>query len=287
MTELRKRMIEDLAIRNMSPHTARAYIDAVARFAAYFKSPPQTLGAEHVRQYLVYLVQERKAGWSSTNIAICALRFLYHTTLRRPGLLDGIDCPKKRKTLPVVLSMDEVARFFSVVRNLRHRAILMTAYGTGVRVSELASLRVCDIDGERQMIRVRQGKGNRDRYVKLGPALLATLREYWKAYRPNDWLFPGYHHDGQQITPGGVGNLCAQYSRRAALGKKVTIHKLRHSYATHLLEAGTDLRTIQVLLGHRSVATTALYTHVSQQRIAATPSPLDLLAQRPPKPESP
>jgi integrase/recombinase XerD len=284
MTELRQRMIQDLQLRNMSTHTVRAYVSAVARFAAYFHTPPDRLGAEHVRQYMVHLVQEQKTSWSYYNIALCALRFLYHTTLGRPGLLSGIACPKKRKLLPTVLSMAQVERFLSVVRNLKHRTLLMTAYATGVRVSELVALRVDDIDSDRKMIRIRQGKGQKERYVKLGPVLLEALRAYWKVYRPKGWLFPG-DQDTQPIAADTAAWICRKYSRYAALGKEVTIHKLRHSFATHLLEAGTDLRTIQVLLGHRSVATTALYTHVSQERIASTPSPLDLMYPQPSLPQ--
>jgi len=282
MTELRRRMTQDLKIRNRSPHTVQAYASAVAEFASHFKCSPDQLGAAHVRGYLVWLVEERQASWSKYNIALCALRFLYNVTLSRPEILAGIQCPRKHRKLPIVLSTTEIDRFFSVVRNLKHRAILMTAYGTGLRVSELAALRVADIDGQHQMIRVRSGKGQKDRYVQLGPTLLGVLREYWKAYRPTEWLFEG-DREQQPITVFGIYHMCRKYGKLAALGKPVSIHKLRHSYATHLLESGADMRSIQMLLGHRSISTTSLYTHVSQQRISATPCPLDLLYAKPEK----
>jgi site-specific recombinase XerD len=286
MSPLRQRMTEDMQLRNMSRHTVRAYVDAVARFAAHFKTSPERLGVEHVRQYLLLVNDQRSHSWSRYKITLCAMRFLYETTLGRRGFLDEIPCPKKNSVLPVVLSTEEVDRFFKVIRNLKHRAMMMTAYSAGLRVSELVGLKVRDIDSARQMIRVSQGKGRKDRYVKLSAHLLNVLRDYYRAYRPKEWLFPG-EIEGRPITAGDANRACRQYSRRAALGKDVTIHKLRHSFATHLLDAGTDLRTIQVLLGHRSVATTAVYTHVSQKRIASTASPLDLLYPAPPPPPPP
>jgi integrase/recombinase XerD len=276
MTPLRKRMTDDMKLRNLSCHTTRAYVEAVARFAKHFNTSPENLGVDHVRQYLLEVNRERPLSWSHYNITLCALRFFYETTLGRRGFLDDVPCPKKRTVLPVVLSQGEVDRFFKVIRNLKHRAIMMTAYSAGLRVSELVALKISDIDSARGMILVSQGKGRKDRCVKLSTQLLEILREYYKAYRPQQWLFPGEIKD-RHICSSEINRVCRKYTKMAALGKHVTIHTLRHSFATHLLDAGADLRTIQVLLGHRNVATTAIYTHVSEKRIAATPSPLDLL----------
>jgi len=276
MTPIRTRMIEDMQMRNLSPHTQRAYVSAVSRFATFFQKSPEQLSPEDVRTYLLHIVHKRRASWSFYNQTLCALRFLYHTTLVRPHLLDGIPCPKKAKRLPVILSPDEVKQFFSVISNLKHRALLMTAYAAGLRVSELVNLRVEDIDSARMIIRVRQGKGFKDRYGKLADRLLIELREYWKVCRPTMWLFPGAHPD-RPIHASTVNRVCSDIANRAALGKHVSVHTLRHSFATHLLDHGTDLRTIQVLLGHRALSTTAIYTHVSQAKLQSTPSPLDLL----------
>ncbi len=275
MTPLRQRMIEDMQLRNFSPHTQVAYVRAVAKFAKHFARSPDRLGPEEVRAYLVGMVG-RRVSWSLYNQTLCALRFYYHTTLGRDHLLESIPCPKEQKTLPVVLSADEVRRFLDAIRNLKHRAMFMTAYAAGLRVSELVGLQVEDIDSSRMLIRVRQGKGRKDRYVKLAKRLLEVLRMYWKARHPSSWLFPGKYLD-RPMNPKVVAMICQQIRKRAKLRKHVTVHTLRHSYATHLLDAGTDLRTIQVLLGHRSIKTTALYTHVSQAKIKSTPSPLDLL----------
>jgi len=278
MTTLRSRMIEDMQMRNLSPLTQRGYVRAVAQFAAFFQKCPDELGPEEVRTYLLHLVQERHVSWSFYNQTLCALRFFYHMTLGRSHLLDGIPCPKKIKRLPVVLSPDELRRFFAAIKNLKHRALFMTAYATGLRVSELTRLRVEDIDSSQGLIHVRQSKGWKDRYVRLSERLLAVLREYWKEYRPAPWLFPGQRPDKPMATS-TVILLCRTIGYRAAIGKRVTVHILRHSYATHLLDHGTDLRTIQVLLGHRSLSTTALYVHISQAKLKGTPSPLDLLEQ--------
>lgn len=268
-------MIEDMRLRNFSPSTQEAYVRAVARFAKYFGRSTDQLGPQEVRVYLLGMVQ-RRVSWSLYNQTLCALRFHYHITLGRDRLLESIPCPKARKTLPVVLSTDEIRRFFDAIGNVKHRALFMTAYAAGLRVSELVNLRIDDIDSSRMLILVRQGKGRKDRYVKLANRLLAVLREYWTIRRPCLWLFPGRYPD-RPITQRVVSVICRQYGQRAGLTKPVTAHTLRHSYATHLLDAGTDLRTIQVLLGHRSIRTTAIYTHVSPAKIDATFSPLDLL----------
>ena len=221
-------------------------------------------------------------SWSYYNQALCALRFVYNITLGKDWILKSIVCPKQEKKLPVVLSPAEVGQFFQAITNLKHRAILMTAYAAGLRVSEVVALRVEDIDSQRMVIRVRQAKGRKDRYVMLSPRLLDLLREYWKArrrrpdLRSNPWLFPGQNPD-RPMTSKPVHMACKAVREASGLSKHVTVHTLRHSFATHLLEAGTDIRTIQVLLGHRSIKTTALYTHVSTATLEATHSPLDRL----------
>jgi integrase/recombinase XerD len=274
MTPLRRRMIEDMKLKNLSTRTIDAYVSRVGTFARHFGRSPQDLDRDDVRSYLLHLVQEKKVSWSVYNQTLAALRFLYEVTLGRKDVLERIPCPKQPKRLPVVLSLDEVARFFAALVGIKHRAILMTAYAAGLRLSEVIGLRVDDIDSKRMVIRVRQAKGRRDRYVMLSPRLLALLREYWKVARPTDWLFPG-DVPGQPITGKAVHRICVQAARAADLDKHVTVHTLRHSFATHLLEAGTDIRTIQVLLGHRKLETTAIYTHVSPAAVEATRSPLD------------
>jgi site-specific recombinase XerD len=273
MTPLRRRMIEDMRLRNLAPRTIETYVDCVAAFAGYFGTSPEHLGPDHIRAYLLHLV-EQKASWSHFNQARSALRLLYHTTLKRPWVDDGVVCVKTPRKLPVVLSLEEVAQFFAAVGNLKHRAILMTAYAAGLRLSEVVALRVEDIDSQRMVIRVRQGKGRKDREVMLSPRLLAVLRRYWLAERPSGYLFPGRHPD-RPISPSSVQKICKAALRASGLKKRISPHSLRHSFATHLLEAGTDVRTIQVLLGHSHVSTTARYTHVSTARLQATSSPLD------------
>ena len=282
-TPLRQRMIEDMRLRNLAPRTIEVYVSRVATFARHFGRSPEALGRDEVRAYLLHLVQEKHACWSTYNQTVAGLRFLYEVTLGREGVLVHIACPKQPKKLPVVLSLEEVTRFFAAIVGLKHRAILMTAYAAGLRISEVVALRVDDIDSQRMVLRVRQAKGRKDRYVMLSPRLLAVLREYWKVARPADWLFPG-DVPGRPLTVGTVHRICAQASRAAGLGKHVTVHTLRHSFATHLLEAGTDIRTIQVLLGHRNLKTTAIYTHVSPTALETTRSPLDRLGPLPGEP---
>jgi integrase/recombinase XerD len=280
MTPLRRRMIEDMKLKNLSTRTINAYVSRVSNFASHFGRSPQLLGRNDVRSYLLHLIQEKKVSWSVYNQTLAALRFLYEVTLGRKDVLERIPFPKQPKRLPVVLSPDEVARFFAGLGDIKHRAILMTAYAAGLRLSEVIGLRIADLDSKRMVIRVRQAKGRRDRYVMLSPRLLALLREYWKVVRPTDWLFPG-DVPGKPITGKAVHKICVRAAQDAGLGKHVTVHTLRHSFATHLLEAGTDLRTIQVLLGHRKLETTAIYTHVSPAAVEATRSPLDRIGPLP------
>jgi integrase/recombinase XerD len=276
MTPLRRRMIDDMTLRNFSKGTITAYVRCVARCALHFQCSPDRLGPEHVRSYLLHLLQQQHVSHSYYNLHRCALRFFYHITLGRDDVPQSIAPAQQPRTLPVVLGAEELARFFAAITNLKHRAILMTAYAAGLRVAEVAGLRVADIDSDRMVIHVRRGKGQKDRYVMLSPRLLAVLRAYWKAARPGDVLFPGDRAD-RPITTGSIRKACHRAARVAGLGKHVTVHTLRHSFATHLLEAGTDLRTIQVLLGHRSLSTTTRYVHVATAALAQTPSPFDRL----------
>jgi integrase/recombinase XerD len=276
MTPLRKRMIEELELRGVSPKTLKIYVDCVARFARHFNKSPEKLGPEEVRTYFLYLIHERKVALGTYKQALSALRFLYRWVLQRGEVVQDIHTPRPERRLPVVLSFDEVHRFFAAIPSFKHRTLLMFAYAAGLRVSEAAGVRVSDIDSERMVIRVVQGKRKKDRYTLLSPLLLQMLRHYWWAARPKDYLFPGRGKSGV-VASSTVQQACIEARQRAGLAKDVTPHTLRHSFATHLLEAGTDLRVIQELLGHVSPRTTAIYTHVSTKLMAQTKSPLDLL----------
>ena len=277
MTSLRQRMLEDMQVRRLSPFTQRTYVETVARFARYFDRPPDRLGPEQIRAYQVYLTNERRLATSSLLVAVSALRFLYRVTLRKRWSFDEVlPAPKKPQRLPVVLSQEEVVRFLDAVKAAKHRAILTTCYAAGLRISEAVRLTVSAIDSERMVLRITKGKGQKDRYVMLSPKLLAVLRAWWQVERPRHWLFPGERPE-TPITRGAVQLACRVASRRAGLAKLVTPHSLRHAFSVHLLEAGTDLRTIQLLLGHRSLQTTARYLRVATTKVCSTASPLDLL----------
>jgi len=279
MTVLRQRMTEDMQVRNLSPHTQRAYIQQVSLFARHFDKSPAALGPEEIRTYQLYLMNERKLAPSSIQIAIAALRFLYRITLKKEWTFkEVIPSPKSATKLPVVLSPDEVLRFLGCLDNIKHRAILTTCYAAGLRISEAVHLKPTDIDSQRMVIRVAQGKGQKDRYVMLSPKLLEMLRSYWGTARPKQWLFPG-DLPGQPITRFAVADACGKAHRRSGISKPITPHSLRHAFAVHLLEAGTDVRTIQLLLGHRNLTTTARYLRIAASKVCATVSPLDLAAQ--------
>ena len=275
MTPLRKRMIEDMQLVNLAPGTQEIYVNLVAAYARHYGKSPEDLGEEHVRSYLLYLTH-RKAK-SVAYGANAALRFLYKQTLNKNWKILNDRLPKRERKLPIVLSLDEVRQFFGQIDKLKYRAILMTAYAAGLRASEVTRLKVKDIDSQRMQIRVNQGKGRKDRYVMLSPKLLVVLREYWRAERPGqDWLFPG-NPPTKPISPRVTKTALQRAAVNASISKHVTLHTLRHSFATHLMESGADLRLIQVLLGHRSLSTTARYLTVSQSTINATSSPLDLV----------
>lgn len=278
MTPLRQRMIEDLQIRNYAPGTIENYIFEVAKFARYFGKSPEHLGPEEIRAYQIHLVHERGLSHSTLKIVVAALRFLYRVTLGRDWAIEAIPYPRVEKRLPVVLSKEEVARLLGSVKNLKHRAILTTLYACGLRPAEAVNLQVTDIDSQRMVVRVEQGKGKKDRYVMLSPNLLDLLREYWRAYRPRTYLFPG-RDPGRALGTGSVQAACRRARQRAGLRKPATPRSLRHGFATHALESGTSIRTVQVLLGHRSIRTTQIYTHVAMDQIRATVSPLDQLPE--------
>jgi integrase/recombinase XerD len=276
MTPLRQRMTEDMGVRNLSPLTIKLYIDAVVKFSKFFNKSPALLGPEEVRTYQLYLINQKKASWSAFNIAVSALRFLYVVSLEKDWAFKKIPYAKKPKTKPVILSLEEVCSFIKTLINLKHRVLVMLAYSTGLRISEILHLRVCDIDSKRMMIRVEQGKGQKDRYVPLSPTMLQWLRIYWKTARPTSYLFPG-RVPGMPLTRASVHKAIACARKSAGISKTINPRMLRHSFATHLLESGTNIRIIQALLGHRSLNTTAIYTSVSNTTINATRSPLELL----------
>lgn len=275
MTPLRRRLLDDMTVRNLSPATQQSYVYAVAKFSRFFGLPPDRLGVEEVRAYQIHLAGQGMS-WSHINQVSCALRFFFGVTLGRKDAALRIVSAKEPKKLPTVLSADEIARFLQAVPGLRNRAALTTAYSAGLRVSEVVALRIGDIDSSRMVIRVEHGKGGKDRYVMLSPQLLAVLRTYWRLSKPAHWLFPGRAGD-RPVSVGALQAACRVATREAGLEKSVNVHILRHSFATHLLEAGTDIRIIQVLLGHARLTTTAIYTRVATHLIASTTSPLDHL----------
>lgn len=275
MTPLRQRMIADMRIRNFSKHTIAAYVRCVSRFAQHFGRSPEHLGAQHIHEFQVHLVDGAKASYGTLNQVVCALRFLYRVTLRKKWLIDEIPAPKKPKRLPTILSRDEIVRVIEGVRNIKHRALLTTCYAGGLRVSELSQLRVTDIDSQRMSIHIREGKGKKDRLVPLSERLLVLLRQYWRHTHPETWLFPGMK-PGHPIKPRSIQRICTGVWEAAGSQRHVTPHTLRHSFATHLLDAGVNVRVIQLLLGHSSVRTTQNYTHLSKRDILSAKSPLDL-----------
>jgi integrase/recombinase XerD len=275
MSPLRRRMIEDMTIRNLAPATRQSYVQAVAKFSRYFGKSPDRLGIEDVRAYQVYLTS-RHVAWASLNLTVCALRFFYGVTLGRAEMPELIAYARSPRRLPVVLSGEEVVGFLAAVPGLKSRVALTAAYAAGLRLSEVVALKVGDIDSKRMVIRVEQGKGSKDRYAMLSVQLLGILRTYWRRTRSRGWLFPGRNPE-RPINPKMLAAACQAASAAAGLSKRVTVHTLRHSFATHLLESGTDLRIIQVLLGHNHLSTTALYTQVATSTIGKTTSALDRL----------
>jgi integrase/recombinase XerD len=287
MTRLRQRMLDDLRRRNYSPDTIRGYIRTVQQFAEYFGRSPEHLGAEQLRRYQLYLLHEKKLALGTVENCISALRFLYKKTLKRRDLaFDDLPFPKQPHKLPLVLSQDEVTRLIEAAPNLMYRTLLMLLYGTGMRRTEASRLKVSDIDSQRMVIHIHSGKGLRDRDVPLTPKLLEVLRDYWRWKRPRVYLFPskmGDHSIEQPISGKTVWNICRAAATRAGIQKKLSPHTLRHCFATHLLESGADLRTIQLLMGHERLEDTTIYLHLSQRHLHAAVNPLDQLTLRTPE----
>ena len=280
MTPLRRRLLEDLQRRNYSPRTVGCYVSHVAAFARHFRRSPDQLGGEAVRAYQLHLL-ERGVSWSAYNQASCALRFFFGTCLGRAELLPAIPFGKRARTLPSVLSREEVLQFFAAFPSDPDRMLVRTTYACGLRIGAVVRLRVADIDSGRGVLHVRQSKGRKDRQAPLSPRLLAELRDYWRRLRPEDWLFPGRYGRGR-CSETALQRRVARAVRGLGWTKRVSMHTLRHSYATHLLEAGVDVVTLQHLLGHNDLETTARYLHVSTLHLQRLPNPLDDLVARPP-----
>ncbi len=265
MTPLRKRMIALMELRRFSPRTREAYVSAIAQMAKHYHRSPEHISHDEAQAYLHFLTTERKLAWSSVNQAAAAMRFLYVHVLKNPEASFVLPERRSAKRLPEVLSREEVTRLFAACRPGKYRTMLMTAYGTGLRLQELTHLRCQDIDSDRMQVRVELGKGAKDRYTLLTPSLLATLRTYWRLHRPETWLFPG-RDQGSPVSDTAIQRAYEAARRKAKLQRGRGIHTLRHCFATHLLEAGVDLRTIQTYLGHTSLLTTQVYLQVRQQR---------------------
>jgi len=281
MGKLHDRMQEDLLLKAYSPHTQRAYLGCARHFARHYLRSPEEMGEQEIRDFLLHLARDRKASPATLSMYVNALKFLYNVTLKRPEAVQGLAYPKRAKTLPVILSPAEVLRILAAIRSLKHKAIVATAYAAGLRISEVCALRVSDIDSQRRRIHVRAGKGKKDRYVMLGESLLDLLRQYYRKARPQGaYLFPGYKPQ-RPICTNAVRQVLRQVIREIGLTKRVTMHTLRHCFATHLLEAGTDTRILQVLLGHSSIRTTLRYTHITDRLVQNLVSPLDMIHPAP------
>jgi len=281
VTKPLQEMLEELQRRNYSPSTIRQYLRIVEDFSSHFGTPPDELGLEHIRRFQVHLLKKRNYSVNTVVNAVAALRFFFVKTLNRDYVPEQLPYPKREKRLPTVLSQDEVQQLIEAASNLYHRALLMTLYSTGMRRAEVTGLRVTDIDSKRMLVRVRHGKWGRDRDVPLSPVLLETLREYYRWMKPRTYLFPGTKKGRRRdkpISPKGAWIACREAAERAGLDKRVSPHTLRHSFATHLLEEGTDLRTIQVLLGHSDLSHTTVYLHLSQRHLQAVANPIDKLS---------
>jgi len=281
MTSLRKRMTEELQLRNLSPQTAEIYLKAVERFARHFNTSPERLGPEQIREYLLYLIHQRKVSANSLQVHRAALHFVYVQTLKRPWFDEQIPRAKRIPRLPDVIDAPSIADLLNRTANLLHWTILATLYATALRVDELLHLQLGDIDIPRMILHVREGKGRVPRDIALSPLLLERLRIYCRQYKPTQWLFPSRQRAAQPMEPRTVRYLCRQAGRRAGLKQRIHPHLFRHACATHMLEAGADLRTIQHLLGHADIRTTARYLHVSARMIQAIQSPFDTLLLTP------
>jgi integrase/recombinase XerD len=281
MTPLRKRMLDELQLRNYADFTIERYLDAVRSFAKFIGKPPDQAGTEQIRDYLLHLVKDRRSAPNTVQVHRAALKFLFVKTLNQPWFDERVARIRRRPKLPTVLSAEEITRILDHTANLKHWTIIATFYATGLRCNELRTLKIRDIDSKRMVIHVREGKGRIPRDIGLSLALLERLRIYWRWRKPKDWLFPSGMRPDQPMERKTIRMACNAAGRRAGIGKPTNPHVYRHSCATHMLEAGADLRTIQVLLGHADIQTTARYLRVSTTRIQATPSPFDALQLKP------
>lgn len=284
MTELRQRMDGDMVVRGMAKRTRETYLTAVTGLARYYHRSPDQVSDDEVQAYLLHLIRDRQRSWSTCNITVNALRFLYHTTLKRDRTTFCVPSPRQPGTLPVILSRDEVERLIAHAPNPKHRTMLLTTYAAGLRLNEVLHLRVTDVDSARMTIRVEQGKGGKDRYTVLSRRLLKALRDYWKSARPSTWLFPS-QETGQPLHPTALQRAYHLAKLRASIKKPGGIHGLRHAFATHLLEAGVDIHTIQRLLGHGYISTTTRYFQLTRHTEMGPDSPLDLLERFAPPPQ--
>jgi len=275
MGKLREQMQMDLQLRGITPRTQAAYLREVRNLALYFKKSPEELGEKEIKEYLLYLINDKKLPEGTYRNYYSALKFLYKHTLKREWVMEKILCPKRRQKLPLVLDLSEVEALFAVTQNLKHKAILMITYSSGLRVSEAARLKVDDIDSKRMMVRIQHGKKGKDRYSILSQTALACLRQYWIKYRPKQWLFEGQKKQ-RPLSTSSIRSIFYAAKKRAGIRKPASVHTLRHSFATHLIEAGTSLHHVQLLLGHRSPTTTTVYLHVSRHNLAQVTSPLDV-----------
>ena len=285
MTALRRQMEDDMVVRGMADRTRETYLAAVTGLARHYQRSPDQISDEEVQGYLLYLIRDRQRSWSTCNITVNALRFLYHTTLKRARTTFCIPSPRQSGKLPALLSREEVQRLIAQAGHQTHRTMLLTTYAAGLRLNEVLHLRVPDIDSGRMTLRVEQGKGGKDRYTVLSPHLLEALRAYWRVARPTTWLFPGKDATRPR-DPSGLQRAYTLAKRRAGITKPGGIHALRHAFATHLLEAGVDLHTIQRLLGHRSITTTTRYWHLTHASLMTQAVRLELLDGPPPIPPS-
>ncbi len=273
-TKLRKRMIEDMTLKGLSSATQKLYLMQVKHLAKYFNRPPDTLNKEEIRKYFLYLIQKKKGSASMISSSLCGIKFFYTNTLKKKWEHLEIKYPRKRINIPVVLSKDEVKIILDSITNIKHHAIIMTIYSAGLRLSEACHLRIQDIDSSRMTLRIIQSKFNKDRYTLLGKKTLTVLKEHWKKYRSKYWLFEGCPKTNP-ISTRSVEKVVQKACEKVRIIKHVTVHTLRHSFATHLMEAGINLRYIQTLLGHKSPKTTAIYTHICRDVLTNIISPID------------
>lgn len=279
MGKLRDQMLVDLQLSGAKPRTQETYLREVKNLAKYFNRSPEELGEAELKEYLLYLINKRRLSEGTFRFYVAGLKFLYRTTLKREWPVEKIKHPRSKRKLPVVLDLSEVEALFGVTKNLKHKAMLMITYSAGLRVSEAARLKLTDIDSVRMTVRISQGKGGKDRYSILSQTTLEHLRQYWKKYRPTEWLFEGQKKDGH-ISLSTMQSVFRSAIKRARITKPASVHTLRHSFATHLIEAGTSLHHVQLLLGHRSPTTTTVYLHVSRLNLSQVVSPLDRAANQ-------